>query len=129
MLTSRQRASKAWRERNPKENRRLQAEYRVNNREKTRRAVRNSHLKKKYGITIEQFNEILERQGGVCLICKRECEYGNLSVDHDHETGKVRALLCRKCNLAVGFVGEDIEIADRLRLYLAQTMFGLDPIL
>jgi len=56
-----------------------------------------------YGITLEIYNQMLKAQGGVCAICHKEDSKGNhLSVDHDHSTGKVRGLLCGRCNLALG---------------------------
>lgn len=68
-------------------------------------------LRTKYGINPEQFDEMLEAQNGVCAICKKECPSGTrLSVDHDHETGQVRALLCKNCNLVIGYAHENVEI-------------------
>jgi len=62
-----------------------------------------SRLKKRYGLTLAQYNDMLASQGGVCAICRRQCESGrNLAVDHDHRTGEVRGLLCRLCNQAIG---------------------------
>ena len=64
---------------------------------------------RKYGITLEQYNQMLDAQGGVCAICKKpETAKGNhgtareLAVDHCHDTGKVRGLLCSQCNTAIG---------------------------
>lgn len=56
-----------------------------------------------YGLTLEQFLELSEAQGGVCAICgKPPAEDKRLAVDHCHATGEVRALLCIPCNVAVG---------------------------
>jgi hypothetical protein len=69
---------------------------------------RKSHLKRKYGLTLEEFDALLAAQGGGCAIC------GNPdadNVDHDHVTGQVRGILCFTCNVAIGLVGED---EDRL---------------
>ncbi len=74
---------------------------------------RRKYLKKTYGITLEQYNETHQAQGGVCAICgKRETaknQYGikQLSVDHNHKTGEVRGLLCLKCNFAIGYVDDN----------------------
>jgi hypothetical protein len=61
-------------------------------------------LKKKYGITLEDYNRIFAEQGGVCAVCG-EAESGNpygvLEVEHDHETGRVRGLVCHPCNNAI----------------------------
>lgn len=76
-----------------------------------------SMLRRKYGITLEQYNELLARQGGVCAICGGE-DQKRLAVDHDHKTGKVRGLLCARCNPAIGFLLDKVETAHKLILYL-----------
>ncbi|NBU34381.1 hypothetical protein EBS40_07195 [bacterium] len=64
---------------------------------------RAKHLERTYGITLEQYDELLESQGGVCAICREMCVSGRrLCVDHDHDTGKVRGLLCGRCNFGIG---------------------------
>ncbi len=62
----------------------------------------NATLKKKYGITQEQWQEAFVRQGGVCAICKQHQRYQSLATDHDHKTGKFRGLLCVQCNRGLG---------------------------
>lgn len=86
--------------------------------EKTIRRRRNSHLKGKFGITIEQYEQMLEGQGGVCDICKEDNGGRNFSVDHDHNTGKVRGLLCDHCNTGIGRLKENIETMESAILYL-----------
>lgn len=66
---------------------------------------------KKYGITGDEFRLILERQGFKCPICNRDITK-NLSVDHDHNTNKIRGLICNKCNLAIGSAEDS---PDKLR--------------
>ena len=71
---------------------------------------RNNDLKLKYDITLDNYNQILKKQNGVCAMCKtlpiekhhRSKKYLPLAVDHDHKTGKIRGLLCRRCNQALG---------------------------
>jgi hypothetical protein len=65
------------------------------------RAIKSRRLKVRYGITLDAYEQMLCEQGGVCAICGDEKE---LVVDHDHETGEVRGLLCRACNLRLGMV-------------------------
>lgn len=61
---------------------------------------RNRSLVKNYGITVDQYNELLFKQNGVCAICKGIDKH-RLAVDHDHTTGEVRGLLCIRCNLGM----------------------------
>lgn len=68
---------------------------------------RSAGLKQRYGITLDEFEEIARQQDYKCLICGEEPD-GNLHVDHDHQTGKIRGLLCGPCNRRLGFV-EDVE--------------------
>ena len=63
---------------------------------------RASNLAKKYGITEQQYDDLLKAQHGVCAICGRHQHYQRLSVDHDHKTGRVRGLLCMQCNRGIG---------------------------
>ena len=58
--------------------------------------TRASHLRTKYGITVEQYEDILANQGGGCALCGKtpEQEGRNLAVDHDHVTGEIRGILC-----------------------------------
>jgi hypothetical protein len=58
-----------------------------------------------HGITLADYEAMLARQGGGCATCGRKPESGkNLHVDHDHQTGKIRGLLCIGCNLAIGYL-------------------------
>lgn len=84
-------------------------------------AFHNAHLRRKYGITIEQYRQMLARQGGTCAVCPRT-EPGGKSkwfhVDHDHATGKVRGLLCLKHNTALGCVNDSVDELKKLVQYL-----------
>lgn len=77
---------------------------------------RNSRLKTKYGITQQDYENMYEKQQGCCYICgdKRD----KLVIDHNHETGKVRKLLCSSCNNVVGLCKEDISILLKTIEYL-----------
>lgn len=76
--------------------------YRLNI-EKARATARKHKRKMLYGLTDAQYREMLENQGGLCAICTLPMHpsYGTC-VDHDHETGQVRGLLCRSCNVKLG---------------------------
>jgi Recombination endonuclease VII len=83
-------------------------------------AQRAATIKYKYGITLDEYDAMVKRQGGLCAVCKRPPSGRNkhLSVDHCHKTGAVRGLLCYKCNTAAGLLGDDPELAAQLTLYL-----------
>jgi len=90
----------------------------------SRKARYATNIKSKYGITIEQYDEKFEAQDGLCAICgKPETRTHKgvpmrLCVDHNHDTGEVRKLLCFKCNFAVGLVYEDHDILLKLSEYI-----------
>ncbi len=74
---------------------------------------------KKYGITPEQYDAMLESQGGVCALCGGPPQYGRrLSVDHCHETDRVRGLLCSYCNTAISRVEAQPDWLIKVRRYL-----------
>ena len=77
---------------------------------------KNTILKHKYNITIEQYRNMVKEQNNLCAICGkaeiRKHKHGNvlpLEVDHNHITNQVRALLCSKCNLMLGHSEEDVS--------------------
>jgi hypothetical protein len=73
-----------------------------------------------YNITKKDWNEMFEAQNGNCAICgKHQSEFKRIfNVDHDHLTGKVRALLCFKCNTGIGSLNDDIELLEKGIIYL-----------
>ena len=78
-------------------------------------------LKKAYGITLEQYDEMAERQGDRCGICGTDSpgeKYRWFCVDHCHKTGVVRGLLCHHCNWLLGRVGDDPEVLRKAIEYL-----------
>lgn len=77
------------------------------------------YVAKTYGLAPGQYEEMLNLQNGVCAICGYECPTGyRLSVDHNHETGEVRGLLCLYCNRAIGNLRDDPNLADKTASYL-----------
>jgi len=84
---------------------------------------RRSMLGKRYGITEEQYEEMLAEQEGRCGACGTDdpgAKHGRFQVDHDHQTGAVRALLCNGCNTALGGVKDSIPRLQELIYYLRQ---------
>lgn len=73
----------------------------------------------KYGLTVAQYEAMREAQGNRCAVCGQpEPRPQELSVDHDHVTGAVRALLCNDCNVGLGLLGEDPERLEAAATYL-----------
>jgi hypothetical protein len=128
---------------NPEENRRRCREYYAKNKERilgykkkyrdlNREEIRakarlrrasaterdHDYLRRDYGLTIEQYNQMFSAQGGVCAICKKPDPKRRLAVDHCHDTGRVRELLCIKCNSAIGKLYDDPKMLDRAAAYL-----------
>lgn len=71
-----------------------------------------------YGLAPGQYDQMLEAQGGVCAICQKVPRTKFLSVDHDHDTGTVRALLCQPCNRAIGRFEFNEAVAHNAAIYL-----------
>lgn len=87
----------------------------------TRRNRRNLFLVKKYGITLLDYENLLNEQNFLCKICKTSetsKKKMGLAVDHCHETGKVRGLLCNRCNRALGLFVDNVEILTEAVNYL-----------
>ena len=76
------------------------------------------NLRKNYGITREQFVDIAMSQDGRCKIC--ELKTDKLCVDHDHETGKIRGLLCGKCNYGLGMFNDKVELFEMAIKYISK---------
>lgn len=80
------------------------------------------NLKCSYGITLEQYDKMFESQNGVCAICNRVNENNKrLHVDHCHNTGVVRGLLCSKCNIGLGQFEDSIEKLLSAAIYLEKS--------
>ena len=83
---------------------------------------RKHHLKKYYGITLDDYDTMLKSQNNSCATCKTKTPSGTSTkyfhVDHCHTTNKVRGLLCSRCNMALGILKEDMDVLSNLILYL-----------
>lgn len=104
---------KAWRDANREKTRQYaRATYSKMSKEQiAKKAAYNKKrfLERKYGMTQADWDRQLSEQGGICAICRipgRLGKHGKLAVDHCHETGKVRGLLCTSCNVSIGILGE-----------------------
>lgn len=89
-------------------------------------AYRNNALRRRYGITLQQFNAIIEAQKVKCALCEESLKLGTKSVhvDHCHETGRVRGILCARCNLGIGKFGDTISGLEKAIAYLKRGLSG-----
>jgi Recombination endonuclease VII len=106
-----------WQQANPD---RVKATQRARrSKPEVKRAERARHLRTKYGITIEQYDEMLAGQGGGCAICGREPRPDiSLHLDHDHDSGQLRGILCFRCNNALGDFDDDVSLLRAAVRYL-----------
>lgn len=120
---------KSWETKWHKDNResllKKKREWYYKNKEHSLDLQRKRNRKKWYGLSHEEYLKILEEQKGVCAICFNTETTRNpsgvvrpLSVDHDHNTGKVRGILCSKCNKMLGNSNDNTEILERAIKYL-----------
>ncbi len=89
--------------------------------QRNREKHRANSLYRRYGISIERYDELYQQQNGRCKICAIVSidNYKRLAVDHDHITGEVRGLLCIKCNGGLGIFRDDISLLLKAVEYLA----------
>jgi len=85
--------------------------------------TRTYKLMSKYGITEDDYIQMLQEQNFKCAICQTEADYQgrSLAVDHCHDTGVVRGLLCQKCNIGIGHFKDDITLLAKAIQYLQET--------
>lgn len=105
----------AYQKANPEVNARSRAKRKANGKRRLQ------DLKQNYGVTPEQYAEMLERAGGVCEICGRvpsEVSKKGPCVDHCHDTSKVRGILCAPCNMGIGHLRDDPGVLRKAIDYL-----------
>ncbi len=113
--------------------RRKETLAKYNNSEKRKSAMReyyaknkdqsaNKAMMKNYGITLTEYNTMLTEQKDCCYICKihKDTQVKRLHIDHNHKTGKVRALLCHYCNATIGNAREDMKRLTNIITYLKE---------
>ena len=81
--------------------------------------VQKNNYKKRYGLSVEQKQALIDGQDCKCAICKNELtNTHDVCVDHNHVTGAIRGILCRKCNLGIGHLNDSIDILKSAQEYL-----------
>lgn len=96
-------------------------EYRADYYRRNFDRLRDLSYRKSFGITLADYNQLLDNQGGVCAVCRkpqRSARNKHLAVDHCHITGKIRGLLCDACNRAIGLLGDDPQTLHSAIQYL-----------
>ena len=106
--------NKEYREKNKDKIKEVNKEYREKNKDK----IRADRIMRKYNLTMEDYQEIINSQNNQCPICHTDLRHVKLHVDHDHETGKVRGILCYKCNTQLGVYEKLNGFASRINSYL-----------
>lgn len=100
----------------------MSKEYRKNNEKKYYETYKNTRLKREYGISLIQYNEILKNQNNSCAICEStdtgRKDSKSFAVDHCHKTGKIRGLLCMRCNTDIGKFRDDVNLLQKAIDYL-----------
>lgn len=71
--------------------------------------TRAANLKRKFSLTVTEYETMFEAQGGRCAICRSTPDSKRLAVDHDHQTGQIRGLLCANCNRALGLMKDNVD--------------------
>ena len=118
-----QRRSNAKRRANP-ETAAVIRDYQARYREANAETLRHKERERRFGISPETYSQMLQSQNGVCAICgnpETATRFGvvkALSVDHCHETGKIRGLLCSDCNTGIGKLKDDVTILQSAIRYL-----------
>lgn len=92
-----------WRKMNPERAKAARQRYRATH----PKADRAAHIRRKYGMSLEDERRMYDEQDGLCSICRNHED--KLHIDHDHTTGRVRGLLCENCNKGIGFLNDDVE--------------------
>jgi len=83
--------------------------------------IRGNYFQRKYDLSYEDWVKMWVGQDGDCAICGEPFnKHSDAQVDHDHKTGKIRGLLCNKCNFAIGLLNDDPELVMRLAEYLME---------
>lgn len=106
-----------------------QMAWKAANPDRFKKAQRRSHLKKMFNLTEAEYDAIFSEQGYRCTICgKQPTDPRGFKphVDHDHQTGAIRGILCNRCNMGLGCFGDDIETLARAIEYLQQSPIEIE---
>ena len=102
----------------PARQREVSKRWYLANRDRHRLSALRNLLMTQYGLTLEQYNEIVKAQNGLCAICHCPPTKRRLDVDHDHTDGHVRQLLCERCNKGLGCFKDSLELLEAAVRYM-----------
>lgn len=119
--TCHQEKSLEWRRINPLKVQKYNKKQRDKNPDRRRADAIQAHFRRKFGITVQERDEMLAAQGGRCLICETDTPAGKgWCIDHHHDTGRIRGILCAPCNSFIGLAKESALILQRAIKYLEE---------
>lgn len=104
--------------RNPERNKAAAKAWKLKNREYVRKYSRMNSVRYCYGLSFEDYLAMEEKQQSVCAICSEPSQNRRLDVDHSHETGKVRELICNRCNRLIAILEQKRDLARLAVEYL-----------
>lgn len=96
-------------------------QYYLHNKQRHQETGRRNHLQSKYGLSVKDYEEMIQACSGLCAICSGSADVGSTGgphVDHCHETGRVRGILCGNCNRGLGLFQDRIEVLRGAIQYL-----------
>ncbi len=111
-------AAKIFREKHPELYKKYRETYKTT--PKSRKTKKNYELRRRFNITLEQYDKMFEEQNGVCAVCGLPEITKRLAVDHNHDTGEIRGLLCDRCNFTLGLVSENVDTLQNAINYLQE---------
>lgn len=117
-------AARRYAQKYPERAREAQKRYNAKHPDRVRRRQRDHQLKRHYGMSVEQFEELLAKQGHKCAVCERDNSKDDAvgkrrwHVDHCHKTKNVRGVLCPACNMALGLLKDDTRVLQKAISYL-----------
>jgi len=101
------------------QSRKAAKKWKATNKQRVREYARKNSARHRYGLSFDQLDALTESQGNRCAICGTPPTKRALDVDHDHQSGVVRALLCNRCNRLVALIESESNLAERAIEYLA----------
>lgn len=109
---------------NYKDSQHYQSEYWKKNKHIKKHKLKQYYLRSEYNISPEEYNQLLVKQDFKCALCGRHASefQRGLAIDHCHETGRIRGMLCMPCNTSLGQLGDTPEAISKVLSYITKNM-------